>query len=294
MSDGTSVRSPAMSLAHEMGHVAQDLDGKLAGKIRRIPIENANLKKYETPIAEQLGESTRSSYDSHNGNCGRANSIHFTTTHSSRTWRWFKKYTIQHNQWPIVGLFKEELGMYAKKQSMIGLIILLLLAVIILISYGRSNMFSKKPFFNFSELIENDNVDDISLTIYYMSPYIFTDFPQSVDDLINRCGDNKIVISGSELEEYSDLFQQVSNDDLIRFKKKSSYVDARLYYVLESKKNGKVFDVTMWGIDGDDESILVNGFEVKENDVFYDMVIPFLPEETTKEYENYRVGIWPK
>ena len=48
MSDGTSVRSPAMSLAHEMGHVAQDLDGELAGKIRRIPIENANLKKYES------------------------------------------------------------------------------------------------------------------------------------------------------------------------------------------------------------------------------------------------------
>ena len=48
MSDGTSVRSPAMSLAHEMRRVAQDLDGELAGKIRRIPIENANLKKYES------------------------------------------------------------------------------------------------------------------------------------------------------------------------------------------------------------------------------------------------------
>ena len=148
-------------------------------------------------------------------------------------------------------------------------------------------MFSIKPSFNFSRLIGNENIDDISLSIYYMSPYIFTDIPLSVDDLISDNTTTKTVISGSDLEEHINLFDQISNYNLIPVKKKSSYLNVRMYYVLESRKNGKLLDVAMWGGNGEDNSIFVNGVEVKGNNILYDVIIPFLPEDAAKEWGIY-------
>lgn len=174
--------------------------------------------------------------------------------------------------------------MDTKKHIVVGFIVVLLLVSTILTSCGRGNMYSKKQFLNFSELIGNENIEDISLTIYYMSPYILTNIPLSVDSFTNSSSAKKIVINGSDLEEHINLFKQISNDDLIPIRKKSSYLDVRLYYVLESKKNGKLFDVAMWGGDGDENSIFVNEFEVKGNDIFYEAIIPFLPEDAAKEW----------
>ena len=149
-------------------------------------------------------------------------------------------------------------------------------------------MFSKKTSVNFSELIENENIDDVRLTIYYVNPYLLTLIPWSVDDLIDSSQENKIVINGSALEEHIDLFKQISNNNLIPVKKKSTYLDVRVYYVLESKVNGKLFDVAMWGGDNsDDNSIFFNGTEVKEDDVFYDVIMPFLPDEIAEELKEF-------
>jgi hypothetical protein len=57
------------------------------------------------------------------------------------------------------------------------------------------------------------------------------------------------------------------------------YVDARLYYVFRTTKNSKIFEVIMWGNNG---CIIVNGKEVYDNDVFYDIVVPFMPEDAAK------------
>ena len=72
---------------------------------------------------------------------------------------------------------------------------------------------------------------------------------------------------------------------MVPIKKKSSYLDARLYYVFETKKKGKIFDVAIWGIGG---GIFINGFEVKDADIFYDVVIPFLPEESARKWEQMK------
>lgn len=142
-----------------------------------------------------------------------------------------------------------------------------------------------------SEAIKNENVENISLTIYYMSPFILTRQPLSVNDLINSSKAQKIVIEGDSLKEHIALFEQIENDDLIPVKDKS-YIDARLYYVLESKKNGELLDVSMWG--GENNRIFVNGVEIIENDIFYDVVKPFLSKDAIKELENYVAGIWPE
>ena len=150
-------------------------------------------------------------------------------------------------------------------------------------------MYSKKPSLNVPELIENEKNNDLSLTIYYLNPNGLMFCPvSSVEDLINRC-ERKIVINGSDLKEHIDLFKQISNDVLIPVKRKTRDFDFCVYYVLESKKNGKLFDVVMWE-DGDDEhgSIFVNEFEVKTNCVFYDVIIPFLPEDKVNKFEDFK------
>jgi len=56
------IQTPALQLAHELGHAEQDVQGELRGKTV-AEIEQANLTKTETVIANELGEPTRSNYD---------------------------------------------------------------------------------------------------------------------------------------------------------------------------------------------------------------------------------------
>jgi RHS repeat-associated protein len=105
MKDGKSVMSAALVLAHEMGHGAQHLDGRYDAflakpKISELErIEAENLKDYETPIAEQLGEPTRSLHKSGMGIIRMNNSTHFRTMF----WQNFTRYTVEHNHLPRAG-----------------------------------------------------------------------------------------------------------------------------------------------------------------------------------------------
>ncbi|MDQ6422392.1 hypothetical protein RB620_23455 [Paenibacillus sp. LHD-117] len=173
--------------------------------------------------------------------------------------------------------------MNLQKRIIIRFPILMLLAVTILASCGGNNMRPEKALNSFSKLIENKNLDDLSLTIYYISPSILTRAPLSVDGLINSSHVHKEVANGSSLEEHIDLLNQLSNDVLIPVENKSR-IDARFYYVFETKKNRKIFDVSMWG---NDNSIFVNGLEVQEDDIFYDVVMPLLSEDGVKALETY-------
>jgi RHS repeat-associated protein len=102
--DKKSIQSAALGLAHEMGHGAQDLDKLLAGKTRS-QIEADNLARYETPIAKQLGEPIRKSYNDISGTYGMNNSTHYRTTHNRPWWHYIapwnwrkpKTYTKDHN-----------------------------------------------------------------------------------------------------------------------------------------------------------------------------------------------------
>ncbi len=178
--------------------------------------------------------------------------------------------------------------MNAKKHIILGIIILVLLAVSILSGCIIINLTFKKPNLDFSKLIKNENIDNLSLTIYYMDPYAFTEFPLDVDDLIKLCKEEgigqRIIIRGSDLEDNIGLFMQIDNHELTSVKKRS-FLNARLYYIFESRENGKLFDVAMWGGNDDDNSIFINGVEVKENTVFYDIIMPFLPEDIAKKIE---------
>lgn len=94
------VNSAALALAHEMGHVAQHINGQLTND--REKIEAANLKKHEIPIARQLGEPIRKDYKEISGSRRMNNSTHYITLHQYPYKPW-KSYICHHNQWPVVG-----------------------------------------------------------------------------------------------------------------------------------------------------------------------------------------------
>jgi len=165
------------------------------------------------------------------------------------------------------------------KNKLLKFIILLLLAVTVLTNCGSDDMHADKKPIESSELIENEDLNDISLTIYYISPYILTRVPLSIEDLIKYSEVNKIVLRGN----YSELLTRLNNTTLIPVEKKSC-LNARLYYVFETEKDGKIYDVALWG--GND-SIFANGVEVEENDVFYNVIMQFLPENDAKEFQGY-------
>ena len=102
LSDGTSVQSPTVQLAHEMGHTSQYVDGYMDESLQdniitdyeRFKIERNNNTKYETPIAKQLGEPTRANYSDGKSIVEMNNVKHFRTTHNSPQGL---MYTIDHN-----------------------------------------------------------------------------------------------------------------------------------------------------------------------------------------------------
>jgi hypothetical protein len=159
--------------------------------------------------------------------------------------------------------------------------LLILLSVIILTGCGGTDMRPEKTLTCLSQ-IEQDDLNDISLTIYYIGPYSFTNYPYDVDDII-MSHQYKTVIDGTRLKEHIDLLKQMDNADLIPVEP-DDYIDIRIYYVFETKKGKNIFDVAMWG---DDRSMYVNRIEVDENDIFYDVLLLFLPDDAAEELESY-------
>lgn len=174
------------------------------------------------------------------------------------------------------------------KIFLIAIILSIMIATIILVFCWNEIILgiSLKPF---KKIIEQENLDDLSLSIYYADPFLMTN-PYSVNDLIDgRHGANRVVINSDNLKEHIDLFKKVSSSDLVIVKHKS-FLDARLYYVFESKKHGKVLEVVMWGLSRQTNGeyiyrIFVNGIQVEDTDALY-IITPFLQEDVANYYKS--------
>jgi len=80
--------------------------------------------------------------------------------------------------------------------------IVLLLALVILIICGRAIMRFRNNAPTLYEIIQNGNVSDLTLTIYYTSPFLDTRMPFSLDWFTYMGYREKVVISGDKLEEH--------------------------------------------------------------------------------------------
>ena len=172
--------------------------------------------------------------------------------------------------------------MNLSKRKSIVFLALLLFGITVLAACGGDTMRPEKELQNFSDIIEEGNLDDLSLTIHYINPTILTRYPLSVENLLNYSGVVKVVIKGKDLEEHIGLFNNVTNTALKSVRKKS-YVDARIYYVFETEESVNILDVILWG---ENNSMFVNGVEIKENAVFYSIIKPFLPEDIQTHLSN--------
>ena len=144
----------------------------------------------------------------------------------------------------------------------------------------------------FFKMVRDGEIEDISLTIYYMSLSIWTLIPVDIESIIETCGSEEfimhgsggiIVVEGTELAKHTDLLIALSSEVLIPIER-DYYINARIYYVFKDKSENTLFEVAMWsyakGSAGQDRiAIFVNGLYVKEKDIYYDIIIPFIPDE---------------
>ena len=158
------------------------------------------------------------------------------------------------------------------QNGLVRVTILILFAVTVLSSCNRSDINTSMPPLNF---LGHKNAEDLTLTIYYKSLTALTPFSLDADELVNWADTHRIVISGSQLQHHIALLNQLSNTTVVPVGTET-FLDARIYYLFETMQEGKIFEVAMWG---DNHNLFVNGVEVEENDIFYDIIIPFLPKE---------------
>ncbi len=161
------------------------------------------------------------------------------------------------------------------KRTISWLLIFLLSLTANLSGCKEQDMKTESVISEYSEIINKGDIKELSLTIYYIDPNVLTYAPLSVGNLIENNFTTKVIVNGNELEKHCDLLRQIIVDKLVPVKN-TSRVNARIYYVFETTTGDKVLDVVMWG---DDYSIFVNDIQCEANDVFIDIIMPFIPEK---------------
>ena len=174
--------------------------------------------------------------------------------------------------------------------------LLLLLIVAVLMGYWRSNMNSLS---RFSRFIESE-LEEISLTIYYRDFFrlsrpvalyqLVGGWYDETGRLMDGWYDYKVVIDGEELVMHRELLIQLANIELVPVRKESRE-HARLYYVFEHARHGEIFSFLFSGTVAD--AVFVNGRLVEDNRIFYEVVLPFLPESAAEIIQSGIDTSWP-
>ena len=141
-----------------------------------------------------------------------------------------------------------------------------------------------RPILNFTDLIESGDISNLTLTIYFAKPHIVTPIAWSVDMLTGPIDDpliNRIVIGHQYLAEHVDLLKQLDSVPLTPIERETR-IHAILHYVFEA--GGREFTVSGWGMYYN--SLFVNGVEVKETSIFYEILLPFVPLHEVERFEG--------
>ena len=185
-----------------------------------------------------------------------------------------------------------------KKFIILIFVILILLTSTTFAGCGGEDMTVKENAANIYELIEKGNFDDITLTIYYFNFSALTQYPWPLlyltggwcernEEFISGWYDYRTVVAGQDLTEHHDLIKQLFAMELTPTETEST-LDTRLYYVFEHEEYGEIFSVAAWGFGTG--NVFVNGVEVKHNDIFYEVVLPFLPEDIVTDISDFMWG----
>ena len=172
-----------------------------------------------------------------------------------------------------------------RKFVVLGLVGLILLANTTFIGCARDDMITEENSFYLPGVIEPGNLNDLTLTIYYIDfgTLIFTTLDvvgltggwcDSRERIVRGAYDYRAVIPGRNLIPHRDLINQLFATEL-NPKDTDNVVDARLHYVFEHKEYGEIFSFTAFARWPGD--VFVNGIEVEHNNIFFEAILPFLP-----------------
>jgi len=179
-----------------------------------------------------------------------------------------------------------------ESKKRIGLLLLLVAVLLVavffaVIAFSRYRWGFRNPesaVKYFSSLVEQDNLNGISLTIYYRYS-ISTFHPRPcIEEFVDRRRyERKTVVDSNELEGNIEALQQIGIDHLIPVTHEYPVL-VMLYYIFEIHGR-KIFDFAP-NASGDDSSMLINGVEFEWNDVFFDVIRPFLPEDVIARWDR--------
>ncbi len=89
-----------------------------------------------------------------------------------------------------------------------------------------------------------ENLEHLTLEIYYMSPWTLTRAPATVKNLKRWC-DLHVTVDGETLGQHKELIVQLLDTPVTVVDEKDSYLDARVYYALRDDTGKVRFDVAM-------------------------------------------------
>jgi len=167
--------------------------------------------------------------------------------------------------------------------KLISFLIILILFTFAIISCGKNNTHPRTSLNNFLHHIESDNFGNMELTIYYGELVILSRTPITVAQFMDMAYEHSISVDGDRLRGYEELLKRFANMELSPVARQSE-IDVRVYYVFEYN-NEVILDIAMWG--HRNTNVFVNGREFEWNDVFIDVIEPFLPEEKVARLRVY-------
>lgn len=161
------------------------------------------------------------------------------------------------------------------KRSIIAACLLTFFLISILSGCSSPSALLQKRMQYYSSAVDGELPDDLRLTIYYLSPSILTRVPLSSDQLISYSLTEKIIVESSELVKYQELLQKM-NVSALQTNSEETYMNARLYYVFSTEDNEKLLEVVLSDRARDP---FVNGIQVKDSNIVFELITPFLPED---------------
>ena len=176
--------------------------------------------------------------------------------------------------------------MNVRKAIILGVTMLILLTIILWIGCERKRKEPKLSKINFSEAIELEELDDVQLIISYFGSY--SSNPSLIfhrEKMVENANEGypTTVVDSTRLKEHIDLLKQLDNMELVAIEEELQEIDVQLSYVFINTKNNKTFIVAS---EIDTSRIRVNGVEVKEDIILYDVIMPFLPKDVARKLQE--------
>lgn len=129
-----------------------------------------------------------------------------------------------------------------------------------------------------------ENLEHVTLELYYMDPCYLKRNTWFVDQL-KACCDVHVTVDAETLGQHKELLAQMLDTPVMAVDRKDGFIDAYIYFALCDDTGKTLFDVAMWW--GWGYEVVVNGVPCEENDVFYDVLLAFLPPDTALEFEEH-------